>query len=193
MFELININEDIKIGIINLKEFTTLSGLSQKREIELQGRQALVDYILGNGTEIIYNDKGKPFIKGSHKHISITHSHDKLAVIINEKEATGIDIELIRDKVLRIKHKFLSEEELIDAADNVTKLIVYWAVKESLYKVYGEKEVDFIKHLKVMPFQLAESGTIIGTIEMEDIYKFELGYKIFDDYAMAYCLSKLNN
>jgi phosphopantetheinyl transferase len=193
MFELININEDIKIGIINLKEFTTLSGLSQKREIELQGRQALVDIMLGNGTEIIYNDKGKPFIKGSHKHISITHSHDKLAVIINEKEAAGIDIELIRDKALKIKHKFLSEEELNDAGDNVTKLIVYWAVKESLYKVYGEKEVDFIKHLKVMPFQLTESGTIIGKIEMEDIRKFELGYKILDDYAMVYCLSKLNN
>lgn len=193
MFELIHINEDIKIGIINLKEFTTISGLSQKRDIELQGRQVLVDYLLGNGTEIIYNDKGKPFIKGSHKHISITHSHDKLAVIINERQATGIDIELIRDKVLKIKHKFLSEEELKDASDNVTKLILYWAVKESLYKVYGEKEVDFIKHLKVLPFQLDESGIIIGTIEIEEISKFELGYKILDDYAMAYCLNKLND
>lgn len=193
MFELIHINKDIKIGIINLKEFTTISGLSQKRDIELQGRQVLVDYLLGNGTEIIYNDKGKPFIKGSHKHISITHSHDKLAVIINERQATGIDIELIRDKVLKIKHKFLSEEELKDASDNVTKLILYWAVKESLYKVYGEKEVDFIKHLKVLPFQLDESGIIIGTIEIEEISKFELGYKILDDYAMAYCLNKLND
>jgi 4'-phosphopantetheinyl transferase len=43
------------------------------------------------------------------KHISISHSHDKLAIIVNEKEATGIDIELIRDKVLKIKHKFLSQ------------------------------------------------------------------------------------
>jgi 4'-phosphopantetheinyl transferase len=192
MFELININEDIQIGIINLKLFAEKSGLTQKRDIELSGRQSLIDFLLGKGTEIIYNDKGKPFIKNSDKHISITHSHDKLAVIINKKEATGIDIELIRDKVLRIKHKYLSESELLDAGDIAAKLIVYWAVKESLYKVYGEKEVDFIKHLKVLPFALEQKGRLFGNIEMDINHHFELEYNIIDDYALVYCLKKLD-
>jgi 4'-phosphopantetheinyl transferase len=192
MFELIHINEDIKIGIINLKEFSEKFGLTQKREIEVSGRQALINFLLGEDIDIVYNDKGKPFIKNDIKHISITHSHDKLAVIINEKQATGIDIELIRDKVLKIKHKFLSGSELNDANDNVTKLIIYWAVKESLYKVYGEKEVDFIKHLKVLPFTLEDKGKIFGKIEMETCHHFELEYRIIENYALVYCLRKLD-
>jgi 4'-phosphopantetheinyl transferase len=194
MFETFNISENTQIGIINLSQFAITHQLEQKRDIELKGRESLVEYLLGTKAEIIYNEKGKPFIKNDSRHLSITHSHDKLAIIINKTEATGIDIELIRDKVLRIKHKFLSETELADANENITKLIVYWAVKESLYKVYGEKEVDFIKHLKVSAFDLSNKGKVFGNIDKHEIQsKFELEYQIIENYALAYCIKKIKS
>ena len=87
---------------------------------------------------------------------------DKLAIIINISENTGIDIELVRDKVLKIQHKFLNKKELLFAKDNVEKLITIWAAKEAMYKVYGLKELDFITNLFVEDF---DGAIIFGKIE----------------------------
>src|SRR6202008_4298331 len=152
-----------------------------KRDIELKGREHLVKVLLGDVT-VCYDDKGKPHLTDRSKHISISHSHDKLAIIANAKEATGIDIELIRDKVLRIRHKYLSENELQDTGSDIEKLLIYWAAKETLYKIYGLKEVDFIANLFISPFPKQKLGTIIGKIMMPDFNEeFELNYEISDN------------
>jgi hypothetical protein len=117
-----------------------------------------------------------------------------LAVIVNEQESTGIDIELIRDKVLKIKHKFLTNEELLEANDDVEKLLIYWASKETLYKIYGLKEVDFIAHLFVKPFTKHNLGTIIGEINLPNFKEsFELNYQILNDYVLVYASKKITH
>lgn len=166
--------------------------LSAKREIETKGKEYLANYLLGDNCIIEYDDKGKPYLSCDSRHISISHSHDKLAIIVNEKESTGIDIELIRDKVLKIKHKFLTNEELLEANDDVEKLLIYWAAKETLYKIYGLKEVDFIAHLFVKPFTKHNLGTIIGEINLPNFKEtFELNYQILEDYVLVYASNKI--
>lgn len=193
MIQKLHINEYVFLGILNLKEFASLKGLSLKREIELQGKQFLLEQMLDEKFEVIYDDKGKPHLKNSSKHFSISHSHDRLAIIINTIEATGIDIELIRDKILNIKHKFLSESELLEAGDDIEKLLIYWAAKETLYKIYGLKEVDFMTHLFVKPFIKCTLGSIIGVISMPNFNEsFELNYQIMEDYVLVYSLKKSN-
>ncbi|MDO9000324.1 MAG: 4'-phosphopantetheinyl transferase superfamily protein [Bacteroidota bacterium] len=139
--------------------------------------------------EINYTAVGKPFLKGRAEHISISHSHDKLAVIINEKESTGVDIELIRDKVLKIQHKFLNRAELEFAKDDIEKLITIWAAKEALYKVYGLKELDFIADLFVEEF---DGSVIFGKIEKGT---FKGHYKLIsenlDGYKLVYVLNEI--
>ena len=145
MISVFNIKDGLVIGLLKLDEFAKANNLSQKREIETKGKQYLINYLLNKEIEIRYDENGKPHLSNDSKHISITHSHDKIAIIINDDEKTGIDIELIRDKVLKIKHKFLSESELENAEDDPEKLLIYWGAKESLYKIYGLKEV--LNHL----------------------------------------------
>lgn len=179
------------MGILNLKTFAGSKGLQNKRDIETQGKLFLAHYLLDTCT-IEYDEKGKPFLKDDTRHISLTHSHDKLALIVNEQEATGIDIELIRDKVQNIKHKFLSAPDLLETENDPEKMIIYWAAKETLYKIYGLKEVDFIKHLFVDPFIKNNSGTIIGHINLENFSaSYELFYKLIDNYVLVYALKKL--
>ena len=192
MIEVFNIKEGLFFGLLNLNEFATSLDLTAKREIESKGKSYLINYLLDKEVEIDYDEKGKPFLTNNAKHISISHSHDKLAVIVNEQESTGIDIELIRDKVLKIKHKFLTESELTDANDNVEKLLIYWAAKETLYKIYGLKEIDFIEHLFVKPFTKHNLGTIIGVINLPNFTEsFYLNYQILDDYVLVYALNKI--
>ena len=192
MIEVFNIKEGLFFGLLNLNEFATSLDLTAKREIESRGKSYLINYLLDQEVEIDYDEKGKPFLTNNVKHISISHSHDKLAIIVNEQESTGIDIELIRDKVLKIKHKFLTESELTDANDNVEKLLIYWAAKETLYKIYGLKEIDFIEHLFVKPFTKHNLGTIIGVINLPNFREsFYLNYQILDDYVLVYALNKI--
>lgn len=192
MIEVFNIKKGLFFGILNLDEFAVANSLTAKRELETKGKEFLMKKLLDQDCQINYDDKGKPYLMGDTRHISVSHSHDKLAVIVNEQEATGIDIELIRDKVLRIKHKFLTIEELADAGDDVEKLLIYWAAKETLYKIYGLKEVDFIEHLLVKPFSKHNLGTIIGVISLPGFKEsFELNYQLLDDYVLVYALTKL--
>ncbi|MBI3517892.1 MAG: 4'-phosphopantetheinyl transferase superfamily protein [Bacteroidetes bacterium] len=169
-----------------------MNQLSIKRDIETKGKDYLIKKLIDEDCQISYDDKGKPYLKGDSRHISVSHSHDKLAIIVNETEATGIDIELIRDKVLKIRHKFLTDQELLDTKEDIEKLLIYWAAKETLYKIYGLKEVDFIKHLLIKPFTKHNLGTIIGEINLPDFKEvFEMNYQLLDDYVLVYALTKI--
>ncbi|MCD6017935.1 MAG: phosphopantetheinyl transferase [Bacteroidetes bacterium] len=192
MTDIFNINKDLYFGLLDLKAFSVRENLSSKREIETKGREHLIKHLIDADCKVEYDDKGKPYLSNDTRHISVSHSHDRLAIIVNKSEATGIDIELIRDKVLKIKHKFLTKTELRDANDDVEKLLIYWAAKETLYKIYGLKEVDFIEHLLVKPFTKHKLGSIIGEINLPGFNEaFEMHYQLLPDYVLVYALKKL--
>ena len=181
------------IGLLQLNKFAEVNNLNQKREIETKGKQYLINHLLNKEIEIQYDENGKHYLLNEYKHISITHSHDKIAIIINDFEKTGIDIELIRDKILKIKHKFLAESELINAENDPEKLLIYWGAKESLYKIYGLKELDFIKNLYINAFIKNHSGTIVGNINMTNFNKsYELAYLKIEEYMLVYSLKEIS-
>lgn len=193
MIEVFNIKKGLFFGLLDLNQFALSNALTVKRDIETRGKNYLIARLLDDSSKIIYDNKGKPHLENDPRHISLSHSHDKLAIIVNENEATGIDIELIRDKVIKIKHKFLSPPELAETGNDVEKLLIYWAAKETLYKIYGLKEVDFITNLFVKPFNKHNLGTIIGEINLPDFKKtFELNYQFIDNYILVYALSDIS-
>ena len=106
------------MGILNLNEYADSFDLTAKRDIETQGKNYLINHLLGREATIDYDEKGKPFLTNERKHISISHSHDKLSIIVNEKEATGIDIELIRDKVLKIEWNQWTDNQICKYSSN---------------------------------------------------------------------------
>lgn len=103
------------------------------------------------------DDYGKPYLEGSAYFISMSHSHERTAVIASTRRA-GIDIQMKVEKIARIADKFLSpaEKDSIPAAHYLEYLHYYWGAKESLYKIYGKKELDFKKHILVDPFEYQE-------------------------------------
>ena len=58
--------------------------------------------------DLHYDEFGKPYLD-DHRYISITHSHNFASIIISD-ETVGIDIELQREKILRIADKFVDCE-----------------------------------------------------------------------------------
>ena len=103
---------------------------------------------------ISYDRNGKPnLVSGSH-HISVSHAGEYAAAIISRHLRVGIDIEKIRDRVQRVKDRFLSESELESLAPDhrIEQLCVYWCGKEALYKLHGTPDVDFRNDIHIHPF-----------------------------------------
>jgi phosphopantetheinyl transferase len=85
--------------------------------------------------DLYYDEVGKPHLTDG-KHISITHSHEFTGIIISDSKEVGIDIEMQRDKILRIASKFTPLEEYKTLANTdalVRKLSIVGGAKESLY------------------------------------------------------------
>lgn len=98
--------------------------------------------------EIGHFANGAPFLFGLTSRISVTHTAHLLAVATLPKTpeanlsqfaprtAMGIDAErLDREQVLRVRDKFLSDEEkAIVSEDSLEANIIAWTSKEALYK-----------------------------------------------------------
>lgn len=191
MLEVKQISPDIVLLLLDLEAFSAQNGHIKGRECETLATQyTLKHYFKDEMPELRYTEHKQPYLEHRQEYISISHSHQKLAIILNRKEPTGIDIELIRDKVKAIQHKFLNEEELMNVKDNTEQLILYWAAKEALYKVYGKKELEFARHIRIHRV----SGEIIhGSVQKNDFVKhFKLHHSKLDQYIMVYHLHEIH-
>ena len=135
----------------------------------------------------------KPYLTGFDYHISLTHTQNYAAAIIDKIHFTGIDIELIREKVQKVAHKFLSEKELLASENNIDKLTLYWSAKEVLYKTYGKKKMSLRQHIFIDNFDLKRKGKLLGTIDFpKKIYqKYELVYQKIENVYICYVCNRL--
>jgi 4'-phosphopantetheinyl transferase len=191
LYRIDRINEYTTIGLLDLPAFAE-GTTPHRRSLEKEAIQFLLKQLFHpKVVRLEYTATNKPFLAGENLHISISHSHDKLAIIVNLNQRTGIDVELIRDKVLNVQHKFLCPEELEFAASDVLKLTVLWAAKESIYKAYGLKEVDLKKDIRIEPFDLAHNN-FFGHIRLPHFNKkYLLSQQQLDGYILVFILNEV--
>jgi len=142
--------------------------------------------------DLHYDEFGKPYLS-DHRYISITHSHNFASIIIST-ETVGIDMELQREKILRIADKFIDYEfdylkpEPLD--EYIKKLTVIWGAKEAIFKIRNEKGISFKDHIQVAPFSLTENQTH-ACLLFEDLEKkFEVNYLEIENFTLVYAFEK---
>jgi len=149
---------------IALTQSSTARLQSMKSELHQRGFLSVRHLLKEVGytdQDLIYDVFGKPHLKDG-KHISITHSHNFSGIIISEEVPVGIDIEKQRDKIVKIARKFTPIEEYRTIANHealVSKLTIVWGAKESLYKIYGKKELLFLRDIYIDNFLFADQKT----------------------------------
>ncbi len=176
--------------MLDLKEFAGLHGSEGKRQTEKKAALYAVRQTLGdNSVEISYEPSGKPCLSIGPQ-ISISHSYDKLAVLFSEgNQAVGVDIEMVRGKILKIKEKFLSLSELKELEQApLEKTTLYWAAKEAIYKAAGLEGLLFAEEILIHPFEYSEKGgTLLAQVKRSGSEKkYTLHYKILNDYVLVY-------
>lgn len=60
----------------------------------------------------------------------------------------GIDIEEVRERILNLSHKFISDKDFCPF-EGIKKAHFIWGAKEVLYKIHSLKELDFNTHLRI--------------------------------------------
>lgn len=186
MVKIEEISKDIALGWLDFGLFTGINPDLTKRELERKGSVFLVGEMLKlNPVDIAYDEHNKPFLNGRSEHISISHSHKWLVVVIHKTCSVGVDVELIREKVLNIKHKFVTDDELVYVASDIEMITLLWSAKEAIYKAYGKKNVDF-KSIHIAPFRFSEYGKLDGTLHLpQETIAYKLHYNKVGDYILA--------
>ena len=138
-------------------------------------------------SDLIYDEFGKPHLKNG-KHISITHSFTFSGIIISDVPV-GIDIEMQRDKILKIAHKFTPFQEYKTIANHaalISKLTIVWGAKESLYKIYGKKKLRFLEHIYIEDFKFADEKTT-GEIRYDgETFSYNVNFLEFEGFTCVY-------
>ncbi|PKB42977.1 phosphopantetheinyl transferase [Cellulophaga sp. RHA19] len=140
--------------------------------------------------DLRYDEVGKPHLKDGN-FISITHSHHFTGIIISEAEEVGIDIEMQRDKILKIAHKFTPIEEyktIANVSALLQKLTVVWGAKESLYKIYAQKGLSFLHHINVKDFTFADEQTTAEILYQGASSFYNVAFLEFEGFTCVYAL-----
>lgn len=138
--------------------------------------------------DVYYNEMGKPFMYNGN-YISITHSYSFTAIIVSSERPVGIDIEKQRDKILRIAHKFTPFEEYRTLANTgaiIRKLTIVWGAKESLYKIFGQPGLSFLKHININDF-VFDTAKTQGYIHYEgQKTNYAISFLEFEGFTAVY-------
>ena len=182
LFDTVVLNKKNSIRLAGMK-----SQLHQRAFLSVRKLFYLAGY---TDFDLYYDEFGKPHLKDG-KNISITHSHNFSAIILSE-ETVGIDIELQRDKIIRIADKFCDSEfqYLTDNKEYIRKLTVIWGAKEAIFKIRNEKGISFKNHVKVRSFELEASETI-AELHFDNLIKdFKIYFEEIEGFTLVYAFQE---
>lgn len=133
--------------------------LPVKRQREKAAEWLLLCRAFGRPVTLCHDAHGAPFVDGMEVNISITHTHQLVALAVNDRQVIGIDAELDdRQQVVKVRDKFLNEKEKkFIAPDDVAAHIIAWTAKEAIIKAERNSALDWTEGICLEPFHLAQS------------------------------------
>jgi len=205
-------NSKAKLGVWEIQESVDFllesTNLTEKEKIvfgtmrnENRKKQWLASRIIldklseNNNLSIVYEKNGQPLMNDGIHQISISHTSKFVAVILSRFLKVGIDIEGIHPRILKIRHKFVSEIEndfLKNDENLLESLFLIWSAKEAIFKMYGKGNVDFRKNIQVKPFIIQTDGVIESVFSSETVSRdHKLKYRKIEDHMLVYVTSAI--
>lgn len=176
---------------LNAQEVRQIDKMRGRRRIEWLAGRYLLHRMSGREVRgaILKDEFGKPHLEKSEWDISISHSRD-MAAVYAAPGKVGVDIQYFVEKITRIAPKFTTEadRQRFPRGQELVYLHLYWGAKEALYKAYGRRQLDFLKHLFIDFFEIQRSGgTFTGRIVKEDFHEeYELFYQFYPSYFLVF-------
>ena len=166
-----------------------------KRLQHLAGRY-LLQYLFPGFpyAEILIADTRKPYLPNEQYHFSISHCGNYAAAIVSSTHRAGIDIEIPTEKVERIAHKFIYENErqflnnFPLPVNNCQLLTVLWSCKETVFKWYSLGGVDFRENMQLNGIIQKQNDSLLlpFIFKKEFIVSLNIHSIIFEDIVLSW-------
>ena len=154
--------------------------------------RALLNELFGEKVYLAHHDNGKPYIENDSINISISHTEKYVAVILDQNDEVGIDIESLDRDFSAVEKRALSEDEIDDLDDDKMEknfqLAIYWCAKEAIFKKISKYNVDFAEQIEIEKFRNNEEGELEATFIHKDGYEeeYKLEYMTFDRHLLVW-------
>lgn len=206
--------------LTSLFRAVSLSELSQKRldgmksESHQKGFLAvrmLLQHLGYSDEELTYDAFGKPHLQVKRqmlegksnktithnslpytKHISISHSHEFSCICISDQEV-GIDIELQKEKILKIASRFMDVRHLVQLSteEQIAKATTVWGIKEAIFKIKNEKGISFPYHIFEADFKLSDATTQAELHFNQQVEPFTIHFQPIANYIFVCALRQM--
>lgn len=188
-----SVDELLKYLYLNKEEFATLySFKSEKRKKQWMSYRALIRTIVQTDFiyRIYYDENNKPYLVNPTRAISVSHTDNYSAVLINENvnEIRGLDVEKLSEKAFRNKNKFLTDEEInLLPIDNLYFYsTLFWSAKESVYKKSNIPNIFLKSNIKIENIDF-ENNIINAKLFYKDIIvEINVFWSIYDSMVITY-------
>lgn len=149
----------------SIKRLESMQSIEHKKGF--LGVRMLVQHIGFTDFDLVYDATGKPHLETNNtitstkiKHISISHSHEFSSICVSTDAIIGVDLEKIKEKVLRIAPRFMDVTHLEDLSieKQTKKATVIWGVKEAIFKIKNEVGISFPDHISEDSFTLEDKS-----------------------------------
>ena len=149
---------------------------NDRRRREHLAWRRIVRNELGRNVIIEYNEVGAPIVDTPNTYLSVAHGGERVAVAIAD-EPVGVDIEALDRNFDHIKERYMTPQE-VALSDNDNWPAIVWTAKEAIYKLYGKREVDLTKDIRITSFDASE---MLLTAEVRDTKGIVVEVKIIEN------------
>lgn len=198
LFRAVSLNESSRKRLDGMKSESHQKGFLAVR--------MLLKYLDFSDNDLIYDAAGKPHLQVKRQklkdkssesvthhpssitqHISISHSHEFSCICISD-EVIGIDLELIKEKSIKIASRFMDVTHLqgLSIADQITKTTIVWGIKESIFKIKNEKGISFPEHIFEDKFEIEEGNCTAELHFKNQIEKFQVQFHLIEGYVFVF-------
>ncbi len=147
------------VDFLSFREKLSLANISNvEKQVEWKGARLAIKSALDCihlPYPGFYKDEfGKSHPMDGYGHVSLTHTKGIAAAIFHKDMPVGIDLDYIREKVVRLGPKFLIDEEMEFLEQDPVMYTIAWSAKESIFKCQGRRGVSLKNNIRLSPFTL---------------------------------------
>ena len=164
---------------------------SPARQTERLVELLLLCTLCGHPIELSHTPGGAPYVIDGPAHLSITHTPGLVAIATHPQQPVGIDVERRTTRVLTVRERFLTPDELNYIHDNdICGNLVAWTAKEALFKVAGNPDA-VMTDFTLDTYPTAPKGTVHFTAHYAK-RTFNLATTIEQDTVLTIATEQIN-
>ncbi len=169
--KIIESEENHSLEFLSFREKLSFANISHSDKKNEWATARLAIYDALRALEVPYpgffkDEHGKSQAMNGQGYVSLTHTPGFAGAIFHREQPVGIDMDLVREKILKIGFRFLDPSELDFLEKDPIHYTMAWSAKESIFKCQGKRGVSFRENILLEPFGIdAEKikGKIRGT------------------------------